>query len=103
MRLSHLLFFPVAIWCCAPLAARPQSTQQIKIVSPKMTNGGMSFGLSAPLGRTYFINAGTNLAAWTPVSTNVVGDSALFVDANAAHLRQRSFNAAYSWAIMMPN
>ncbi len=103
MRSRHFLFLPVAILACAALPARSQSSQQIRLVTPKATNGGMSFALSAPLGRTYFIYAGTNLAAWSLVGSNMVGDSVSFVDTNAAHLRQRYFNAAYQWTILMPN
>jgi hypothetical protein len=103
MRLRYFLFFLVVLFGCAAIPARSQSSEQIQIVTPKRTNSGISFSLSAPLGRTCFINASPNLVSWSPVSTNIVGDSASFVDANAAHLGQRYFNASYDWTLMLPN
>ena len=58
----------------------------------RAVDGAVKFKVSGLGGRSYIIQASTNLAQWENVSTNVVSGGALnFTDARAANFRQRFY------------
>lgn len=55
-----------------------------------MTSNGFTFQFSVPAGVAYVILASTDLATWTPISTNIstTGDAVLFTDTSALNCSQ---------------
>jgi len=69
-----------------------------------VTNGSFSSSVSAPLGRTYVINASTNLTAWNPITTNIAPNGlASFVDSNASQLQLRFYRGNLYYTAIVPN
>ena len=102
---SKCLFALVAILGGFLLPAWSQSTQQFQFGAPgRLTNGSLSFSISAPLGRTYTINASTNLSAWSAIITNTVPSGSLsFADTNASQLQRRFYRGNLYWTVIVPN
>ncbi len=67
---------------------------------PSHNGGAFTLTLTGQAGQLYVIMASTNLATWTPVSTNAAPlDGVLeFTDTNSVHFRQR-----YYRAVLVPN
>jgi hypothetical protein len=62
--------------------------------SPVMTPGGFTFPLSLPAGRSFIIEASTNLRDWAPIATNLaLTGSVIFTDPAAANYPQRFYRA----------
>lgn len=103
MRLRDFLPLFATLMCCSPQVSPAQPTQ-VRVIAPaKLTNGLFNLGVSAPLGRTYRADTTTNLTAWSPLATNIVGDSVLVADTNAPQFRMRYYRGALYWTIMLPN
>jgi hypothetical protein len=85
--------------------ARAQSTPPFQLNAlGRLTNGSFAFGLSAPPGRTYVVDASTNFAAWKPLITNIApSTTAVVVDTNAAQLRYRFYRGRLYWTVIVPN
>ena len=57
-----------------------------------MSASGFSFQLSAPVGRTYIIQASTDLENWTPINTNVsAAEKMFFTDSFATNYSRRYY------------
>ena len=95
---------PVAILCCFLLPAFSIDAQLQFSALGNITNGSFSFGISAPLGRTYIIDASTNLTAWNSVMTNnVPSGNVSFVDTNASQFQRRFYRGRLYWTVIVPN
>lgn len=94
-----------AALCCLSLPVRSQSVPQFQLSAPaSLTNGSFGFALSAPLGRTYVIEASTNATAWNPVITNTApAGSASVVDTNAPQFQHRFYRGKLYWTVIVPN
>jgi len=99
------LFALAAILYGSVLPARSQTTQQFQFNSLKwIPSGSFSFGISAPLGRTYMIDASTNLTVWSSVITDTVpSGSVSFVDTTASRFQRRFYRGNHYWTILVPN
>jgi hypothetical protein len=59
-----------------------------------LTNGSFGFDLSGPSGSNVVIEASTNLRAWIPLQTNLLGSGLLhFSDSQSSTNRQRFYRA----------
>ena len=68
-----------------------------------MSNHVFDASLSAPLGRTYEIDAGTNFTAWSFAAGGVVTESVPFTDGNAPQFPRRYYRASLDWTIRLTN
>lgn len=98
-------FALIAALSCACLSALSQPAQQFEIGPPGvLPNGSFAFGIAGPLGRTYVIDAATNLLSWSSVATNTVSsDAPSFVDTTAPQFQQRFYRGKLYWTVIIPN
>ena len=74
--------------------ARLQSSNAPVISSPRLAAGAFAFDVNAVAGKTYGVEASTNLTSWTLVlSTNAAVDNFTFLDASIAQFPRRFFRA----------
>jgi hypothetical protein len=103
MRSLAALFFSMAFCCCVPVSTHAQPVQP-KLLGPGLTSNHLfSFGLYAPLGRTYEIDSSPDFTSWTPVAGGLVGDSVPFVDGNSPNQIRLVYRAGITWTIQVPN
>jgi len=96
-------FSVVAAWICLLLATASHA-QPFQFSAGTLTNGAFTFGISAPLGRTYSVSASTNLTAWSVLLTNIVPIGPLsFVDTNASQFRYRFYRGNLYYTIIISN
>jgi hypothetical protein len=95
----------LAVLQCTALPAFSQSVQEFQISPPRVTsNGSFTFSVSAPLGRTYVLDATTNLLSWLPLVTNIASpNQPPFTDANAFQFQQRIYRGRLYWSIIVQN
>ncbi len=103
MRFSSSLLLTMAACWCVPLSTRAQTSSQVRLVTPQVTNHVFNASLFAPLGRMYEIDASTNFKNWSSAASGLVADSVPFTDGNAPQFPQRYYRASLNWTIMLPN
>ena len=102
--IKHLV--PLVVILCSASCCPPHAqAQPFQLTAPGwITNSSFGFGISAPLGRTYMVEASTNLTAWNSVITNTVPSGpASFVDTNASQFQHRFYRGKLYWTVIVPN
>jgi len=93
-----------AILCWLSLHALAQGQPFQFSAAQIASNGSFSASLTAPLGRTYVVDASTNLANWSSGITNIVPISPIsFVDSNASQLQRRFYRGRLYYTLIVTN
>jgi sugar lactone lactonase YvrE len=60
-----------------------------------LTNGMFQFSMTGPPGRTVIVEASADFSSWTPIATNTVSATQLFIDPDSASASKRFYRTVY--------